>query len=144
MGIVILSGVLAIIFFICFIISLETLCDEWVETLSYVLTIISFVVFFSFGLFSLLTIVDEHEIQNQTQIDRAVLIHELENIDEDTSFEVAVDIYEKTVEFNSTLEKNNSYCDNKWLGRCYYDLTMIEPIDIEEYWNEYYKLELEE
>ena len=144
MGIVILSGILTVVFFICLIISVETLCDDWVEYLFATLIIISFILFFYFGLSSFLTAVDEPRIQNQTQIDRAVLIHELENIDEDTSFEVAVNIYEKVVEFNSTLEKNNNHCDSKWLGRCYYDLTMIGPIDIREYWNESDKLELEE
>lgn len=144
MGIIILSGILTIIFFICFIIGVETLCDEWVEYLFGTLTVISFIVFFCFGLCSLLTVGDEHEVQNQKQIDRAVLIHELENIDEDTSFEVAVDIYENVAEFNTYLEKHNSNYDNSWYGKCYYDLTMIKPIELEQYWDEYNKLEIEE
>lgn len=144
MGIVILSGFFTIFFFISWLVCCNLSCDDWVESLLLVLTAGFFIVFFFVGIISLDNAIEETEVQNQTQIGRVILIYELESIDNETPFEVAVEIYEKVENFNSTLEKNNSHYDGVWLGSCYYDLTMVEPIDLEQYWDEYNKLEIEE
>lgn len=144
MGIVILTGFFTIFFFISWVVCCDLSCDDWVEGLLLVLAAGCFIVSLFTGIISFDNAIEEPEVQDQTQIDRAILVYELESIDSETPFEVAVEIYEKVEDFNSTLEKNNSHYDGAWLGRCYYDLTMVEPIDLEQYWDEYNKLEIEE
>lgn len=144
MGIVILSGFFTVFFFISWLVCCNLSSDEWVENLLLALTAGFFIVFFFVGIISLDNTIEESEFQNQVQIDRAILIYELESIDNETPFEVAIEIYEKVEAFNSTLERNNSHYDGAWLGSCYHDLTMVEPIDLEQYWDEYNKLEIEE
>lgn len=135
MGLLIISGLIFIIsIFIGILCELEWNFD-FLSIISIVTGVISGFVFFIVGIIGLAGAFCEVDNQANKEIERMTIIYDLENIDNDTPIEIIMDTYDEAVTFNALIERNHKKYDNFWTGILYADYSMIEPINIEEYYN---------
>lgn len=135
MGILIVSGIIFVVSMIVGFFSENEWNSDFLSIASIVTRVIFGFVFFIVGTIGLAGVFCEVDNQADKEIERMTIIYDLENIDSDTPIEVIMDIYDEAVAFNALIERSHKKYDNFWIGFLYTDYSMIEPINIEEYWN---------
>ena len=135
MGLLIVSGLILIISIVVGFFSENEWNSDFLSVVSIVTGVIFGFVFFILGIIGLAGVFCEVDDQADKQIERMTIVYDLENIDSDTPIEVIVDIYDDAVTFNALIETSHKKYDNFWTGILYTDYSMIEPINIEEYYN---------
>lgn len=135
MGLLIISGLIFIISIVVGIFSEIKWNFDFLSIISIVTGVVSGFVFFILGIIGLAGAFFEVDDQANKEIERMTIVYDLENIDSDTPIEIIMDTYDEAVTFNALIERNHKKYDNFWTGILYADYSMIEPINIEEYYN---------
>ena len=135
MGILIVSGIIFVVSMVVGFFSENEWNSDFLSIVSIVTRVTFGFVFFIVGIIGLAGIFCEADNQADKEIERMTIIYDLENIDNDTPIEVIMDFYDDAVTFNALIERSHKKHDNFWTGILYNDYSMIEPINIEEYWN---------
>lgn len=135
MGLLIISGFIFIISIIIGFFSETEWNFDFLSVISIVTGVVFGFVFFIVGIIGLAGAFCEVDNQADKEIKRMTIVYDLENIDSDTPIEIIMDTYDEAVTFNALIERNHKKYDNFWTGILYTDYSMIEPINIEEYYN---------
>lgn len=135
MGILIVSGIIFVVGIVVEFFSENEWDSDFLSIVSIATIVVSGFVFFIVGMIGLVGVFCEVDNQTEKEVQRMTIIYDLENIDSDTPIEVIVDTYDEAVTFNALIERSHKKYGNFWTGFLYTDYSMIDPINIEEYWN---------